>query len=218
MKRETVVLVHGLWLHGVVMRYLERRLVRCGYAVRRYSYPSVRMSLRENGERLAQYCRTLPEGTLNFVAHSMGGLVTLKAAEALPPGRVGRIVLCGTPFDGSYSARRVQRFPGGCTILGRCIDEWLTGLRPAVAESCDLGVIAGTGRLGLGRLVAPGLPKPNDGVISVDETRVPGMRDHIVLPVSHTLMLVSPRVAHQVCAYLDGGKFDRARAVYASVN
>ena len=208
---ETVVLVHGLWLHGAAMVVMKRRIARCGYHVRAYSYPTVRLDLETNAARLARYCAALPAGEVHLVAHSMGGLVALKTAEALPPSRIGRIVLLGTPFQDSYAARRVQRLPGGCTIIGRCMGQWLVGPRAAGGQALDLGVIAGIGRLGLGRVFAPRLPQPNDGVVSVEETRVAGMRDHIVLPVSHTLMLLSGAVVHQVCAFLADGKFDRAQ-------
>ena len=73
----------------------------------------------------------------------------------------------------------------------------------------------GTGRIGLGRFFAPELPRPNDGVVSVEETRVPGMRDHVVVPASHTAMLVSAEVARHICVFLDSGKFVRADTVQA---
>jgi len=220
-----VVLIHGLWLHGFAMLLLAKRVGRCGYPTRTYSYPSVRLSLTENAERLARFCDGLPAGRVHFVAHSMGGAVALKAAGALPPARRGRIVLLGTPFRDTYSGRRLRTWPGGSAIVGRCVGELLDDVRTAPRNvdvnpfgDCDVGVIAGTGRIGLGRLFAPDLPKPNDGVVAVEETRVPGMRDHLVLPVSHTVMLVSREVAHQACAFLCNGKFDRARAAGASVN
>jgi pimeloyl-ACP methyl ester carboxylesterase len=206
---ETVVLIHGLWLHGVAMLVMKRGIARCGYEVKTYSYPTVRLDLDQNAERLASFCARLPEGTLHFVAHSMGGLVAMRAAEKLPRSRIGRLVLLGTPYQDSYSARQVQRLPGGRRIIGRCMGQWLTEPKPG-AGSLDIGVIAGTGRIGLGRVVAHRLPQPNDGVVSVDETRVPGMRDHVVVRISHTLMLVSRAVVHQVCTYLGEGKFDRA--------
>ena len=211
-KSEIVITVHGLWLHGLAMAYLERRIRRCGLRVKSYSYPTVRLSLTENAERLARYCTAQPEEKIHFVAHSMGGLVALAAAGLLPPGRVGRMVLLAPPFADSYSGRRVQRLPGGRVILGRCMGQWLSGSRPPTIAGCEIGVIAGVGRIGLGRIFAPGLPGPNDGVVSVHETRLPGMRDHLVLPVSHTVMLVSARVAREVRSFLRNGKFDRRNA------
>jgi ABC-type methionine transport system ATPase subunit len=62
--------------------------------------------------------------------------------------------------------------------------------------------------LGIGRVVAPDLPAPSDGVVSVSETRLPAMRDHIVLNVNHFGMLVSRTVARQICAFLREGAFE----------
>ena len=214
----TVVLVHGLWLHGVVMLLMKRRIERCGYRVLTYSYPTVRLDLGANAERLARFCEQSTTGKLHLVGHSMGGLVALKAARALPRDQLGRIVTLGTPYKDCYAGRSVQRLPGGRTIIGKCMGQWIADLGRCQAVDFDLGVIAGSGRVGLGRLFAPRLPKPNDGVVAVEETRIPGMRDHVVLPVSHTLMLVSREVVHQACTYLAQGKFDHMRGAVVSVN
>jgi hypothetical protein len=74
--------------------------------------------------------------------------------------------------------------------------------RSAVA----IGVLAGTRRVGLGRLV-PGLPLPNDGVVALAETRLPGAADFIALPVAHSEMLASRRCAAQIAAFLESGRF-----------
>lgn len=206
---ETVLLVHGLWMHGVAMALMQRRLARGGYAVRPYSYPTVRSTLGENAQRLRSYCDSLACDKLHFVAHSMGGLVALKAAGLLIPDTRGRIVLIGTPFADCYSGHQLQRLPGGRWLLGKCMAQWLLESQPQAFSGFDIGVIAGDGGFGMGRVIAPGLPKPHDGVIAVDETRVPGMRDHITLSVSHTAMLLSREVIRQVRAFLDHGHFDR---------
>jgi pimeloyl-ACP methyl ester carboxylesterase len=206
---ETVVLVHGLWVHGLVMELMRRRVARAGYRAQAYSYPSMRLTLTENATRLAHYLRELAASRVHLVGHSLGGLIVLKTigqATALPPGRV---VLAGTPVGESFAARRLARLPGGHTALGRSLPEWFESARPMPASGREIGVIAGSSPLGLGRLIAPDLPRPSDGVVSVEETRLPGMRDHIVLPVSHSGMLVSRAVAAQICAFLRDGAFAR---------
>ena len=208
MTAETVVVVHGLWLHGVVMAVMARRIARCGFDVRTYSYPTVRLTLTENTERLARFVAAL-ERRVHFVGHSMGGLVALEAARRVPRAVRGRVVMIGPPSADCFAARALERWPGGGVILGRSICEWMTATRAAPLEDCEIGVIAGTGGMGMGRLVARGLPKPHDGVVTLLETRVPGMRDHLVLPVSHTAMIVSRSVVHQTCAFLERGQFDR---------
>jgi triacylglycerol esterase/lipase EstA (alpha/beta hydrolase family) len=72
----------------------------------------------------------------------------------------------------------------------------------------DLGIIAGSRRLDP-LLAARLLPSPNDGKVAVAATMVDGMRDHIVLPVQHSLMLHNRAVIGQVCAYLASGRFAR---------
>ena len=55
------------------------------------------------------------------------------------------------------------------SLLGASVPEWLAGKRlPGMNVRAEIGVIAGTRRLGLGCLVAPGMPRPNDGVVTVD--------------------------------------------------
>lgn len=208
-QQETVVLVHGLWVHGLVMTLLRRRIHSGGYHVQNYSYPSVRPTLSANSASLASFCRGLNAQRLHFIGHSMGGLVILKMLESVANMNIGRIVLAGTPFADSYAAHRMARLPGGRAALGRSLPEWLKSTRPDNLGRYEIGVIAGSLSFGMGSLIAPGLPRPNDGVVSVAETHVPAARDHIVLKVSHTAMLFSPAVAKQACEFLRHGAFAR---------
>ena len=206
---ETVVVVHGLWLHGFIMSLMARRIARHGYRVRTYSYPTIRLTLTQNAERLARFADGLG-CKVHFVGHSMGGLVALEAARRMAPAVRGRVVMVAPPYVDCFAARCLARWPGGRAILGRSIAEWISEPHSSSLPDCDIGVIAGTGGVGLGRLVARGLPKPHDGVVALPETHVPGERDHLVLPVSHTTMIVSSSVVRQTCAFLERGQFDRA--------
>ena len=204
---DAVVLVHGLWVHGAVMLLLKRRIARAGYRAFVYSYPTLRLTLTENAQRLARYCRDIPAPRMHFVGHSLGGLIVLRMLELdgrCPPGRV---VLAGVPFTGSHAAHRLSALPGGRAALGRSMPEWFAAARGEPGSGREIGVVAGSVPFGLGRVVAPDLPRPSDGAVSVAETEVPGMRDRVVLPVSHSSMLVSSAVARQVCAFLRTGAF-----------
>jgi pimeloyl-ACP methyl ester carboxylesterase len=208
--REAVVLVHGLWVHGVLMELQRYYLARAGFDAVSYSYPSVRLTLTENADRLAQFARTRAAPHIHWVGHSLGGLVILHALErepALPPGRV---VLLGVPYRDSYAGRVLAGSKLGAHALGRSMREWLESQKHATFPGREIGVIAGSVGVGLGRLVARGLPAPNDGVVTVAETELAAARDRIVLPVNHTGMLLSRRVAHQVGAFLRDGRFDHA--------
>jgi pimeloyl-ACP methyl ester carboxylesterase len=209
---EAVMLVHGLWLHGLAMKLIRRRLEARGYAVHAPSYRSVGCTLDENAADVVRHIRRVRCRKLHLVGHSMGGLVALTAARAMQAEARGRIVLIGTPFADSYSGRQLERLPGGRLLLGKCMAQWLHGSRGELPRDFDIGVIAGSGGIGMGRIIARALPKPNDGVIAVHETRVPGMRDHITLRVSHTQMLVSREIVRQTCSFMEHGCFDHAGA------
>lgn len=209
--RESVVLVHGLWMHGAVMTLVRSRVRRCGYSAISYSYPSMRLALSENALRLARFCRDLDASRVSFIGHSTGGLVVLSMLEHAAGIRVGRVVLMGTPCAGSFSAQRLAQLPGGRAALGRTILEWYARDHGNWLAQFDIGVIAGSLGVGLGRLIALDLPAPNDGVVSVTETRLPEMRDCIVLKVSHTGMIMSREVARQACEFIRHGAFAHAK-------
>lgn len=204
---EAVILVHGLWLGGWVCSLLGHRLHAAGFAVQRFSYASTRDTLSRNAARLARFARSLDAGTVHFVGHSLGGLVALKSQIDHPDPRLGRMVLLGSPFGGSHAAAQLEPHRLGRALLGRSLREWLADRPAGWSGPQALGIIAGTGRIGMGRFIAPDLPRPNDGVVTVEETRVPGAADHLVLPVSHTAMLASRRVAEETAHFLRHGRF-----------
>lgn len=206
-RQPPVIVVHGLWVHGLVMGYLAHRISGCGFAASTWSYPSMRLTLAENAERFARHCEGLAAQSLHIVAHSMGGLVALKMLEFAPSIRCERLLLLGTPYTDSAAARRLGEFPGGDLLLGRSIAQWLNEPRPGIRAGA-VGVIAGTRGIGLGALITPDLPQPNDGVVALAETVLPVEAARIALPVSHSEMLLSAEVARQCCVFLRHGRFE----------
>lgn len=201
-----VILVHGLWLHGAALLLLRHRLARCGFSVRSFSYPSVRRSLDANSLALSRCVAETPGGSVALVGHSLGGLVVLNLLAQAPDPRIRRVVLMGSPCAGSHCASFLLRTPGLARLLGRSIRDAMRRGHWEAPAGAEIGVLAGCRSFGLGRIV-PGLPRPNDGVVALEETRLAGSRDAIVLPVSHTEMLFSPSCARQVAHFLKNGCF-----------
>lgn len=203
---ETVILVHGLWMRGIVFLLQQRWLTKRGFAVRRFGYPSMRQGLRHNAGALARFVAATNGTRIHLVGHSLGGLVVLSMLAQYHDPRVRRAVLMGTPCLECHSASVLQRTPWLATILGRTLKEWLSLPRPQQSPPVEIGILSGSRSLGLGRLV-PGLPRPNDGVVAIAETRLPEAADFITLHVSHSEMLVSRACADQVAAFLRTGSF-----------
>ncbi len=206
-----VVLVHGLWMTGLEMALLRRRLRRCGFLPCQFSYPTVRAPVVENAARLHGFLQRVSAPVVHFVGHSLGGLVIRRFFHDHPPRRPGRIVTLGTPHQGSMVARRLARHGWGRRLLGRSIEGGLLGDLPPWSGTRELGVIAGNRNLGVG-LLMPGLARPNDGTVAVAETRLPEAADHVVLPASHMGLLISSAVAQLTCVFLRTGRFLRGPA------
>lgn len=201
---DRVVLVHGLWLNGASMAPLGWRLARGGFAVSRFGYWSVLRGLDANVERLLAFCRRFETDRLYLVGHSLGGVLILAAlARGL---KAHRAVVMGIPYQGSVSADGLARVSIGRGILGRTLKDWLRRDKTASWGDAQVGVLAGDRPVGFGRFISP-LPRPNDGVVALEETRVPGAADSIVLPVFHTAMPFSPASARSVEHFLRKGTF-----------
>ncbi len=200
-----VLLLHGLWFNGVSLWWLGRRLRALGFRCGRFDYATVGDTPQRSVERLCDVLRAAPDGC-DVVAHSLGGLLALQALRHAPQFDVGRVVCLGSPLAGSATAAALARWGIGPRMLGHSARLLQDGIGDWYGRA-EVGVIAGDRPLGLGRLVGT-LPPPHDGTVTVAETRVGGLRDHIVLPTSHTGMLFSDEVARQAAAFLRHGRFE----------
>ena len=208
-KAETVILIHGLWMHGIVLRPYQRWLRRAGFVADRFSYPSWRNGLADNVGLLSRYVNAVPGAVIHLVAHSLGGLVVLQMLAQDADPRIRRIVLLGTPYASCHCGLAVGQLPVLGRLLGHTFADWFSRPPPALPPATEIGVIAGTRRISFGRLI-PGLARPNDGLVAVAETRIAAARDSIALPVSHAGMLVSRCCAGQVAHFLRAGCFNHA--------
>jgi pimeloyl-ACP methyl ester carboxylesterase len=203
----TVVTVHGLWMHGRSMAVLRRRIEARGFAVYAFSYPSVTVSLEANAVALAKFLEGVPGDRVHIVAHSLGGVLFRAMLDRHVPQRLGHVVMLGSPLRGSLIAARLARLPGHRWLIGKGFAELnARGGFDAWDPTVVAGGIAGRLPYGAGRLTG-GFDEPNDGTVAVRETQLPGLADHVVLPVSHSALLWSRRVSVEVESFLETGRF-----------
>ena len=209
--REAVVLIHGIWMIGPEMLWLKRNLRRCGFECYQFRYRSLMRAPQVNAHRLNRYLKSIDADIIHFVAHSLGGIVVLHLFEQEPMQKPGRVVMMGTPLEGSEIAKRLHRLVVTRPLLGRSVVRGLLGDQPRWKETRELGMIAGIHGIGLGNLLFGGLEPPSDGTVAVRETRSSGINAHLCVPYSHTGMLWSSQVAEAVCRFLKTGDFAHPR-------
>jgi pimeloyl-ACP methyl ester carboxylesterase len=203
---DVLVLIHGIWMAGLELIPLARRLEGCGFSSHRFRYPSLGRSVAENAAALGRFVRSLDAERVSFVAHSLGGLVLLHLFEQWPDAPPGRAVLLGSPVAGSGVARHMAARPWLRWGLGQSTERGLLGDVPPVPPGREIGAIAGSRPLGVGRFLG-GLSAPGDGTVAQSETRAAGLTDWVSYPVSHFQMVLDARVARAVCRFLQEGRF-----------
>lgn len=214
MNPEPVVLLPGIWFPAAEMQLLKRRLERDGRFVGRlFRYRSVRGGLDENARRLYDFLRGNGLTRAHLVGHSLGGVIALRMLACYEDAPPGRLVCLGSPLTGSRAAGSLGGYRWGKALSGHSLREgvvaepasrWAAG----VGARREIAVIAGTTPVGLGRLMTA-FDGANDGTVAVEETRLPGAREHLCLPVNHTALVLSADVAAQVAAFLTRGEFLR---------
>lgn len=210
MSRDVVVLVHGIWMTGLELRPLGRRLRECGYDCYYFRYPSLRRTPQQNAARLRSYLKSLDADQVHLVAHSLGGIVLAHLFEQGVLPHPGRVLMLGSPLQGSVVARHMASHRISRWLLGRSTQSGLLGDSPQWHGEHESAMIAGTRPRGIGLLLAPGkLVRPHDGTVAVSETRSDGLAQHLSLPHTHLSMLFSRDVAQQVCTFLQQGRFTR---------
>jgi pimeloyl-ACP methyl ester carboxylesterase len=206
-----VVLVHGMLSSPTAMTRIEKELSQNGYRVLNFGYDSRKSSIEDvtvDLERAIREQVPADAGTVHFVTHSLGGLVVRYYLSERTMKNLGRFVMIAPPNQGSiWGKTLVKNIPAVRYLLGITGEELQYSLkyRPAQPPPCEFGVISGG--TGTSRGLNPLIPGDNDATVAVEETKLDGMKDHIVIPGQHTMLLFQKRVIDNVISFLGTGRF-----------
>ena len=204
--KDAVLLLHGLWMGPWMMSWLSHELSKAGYETSSLSLQSMSESPKAHVERLDRAVNEMQAERVHLIGHSMGGVIVLRYLQSAGDSRLGRAVLLGSPALGCQAALQLDKqFWGG--LLGASRELWFGPFPNALEGKIEVGAIAGNHAFGLGPFFVS-LEGANDGVVTVEETRIAGLRDHIVLPVGHTELIFSARVETQTAHFLAHGHFN----------
>jgi pimeloyl-ACP methyl ester carboxylesterase len=210
--QDGVILIHGLARSPRSMDRMCRSVEFEGYATLNVDYPG-HMDLAAIAdlvsENAADWIAQIT-GDVHFVTHSMGGLIARVLIARHRPNRLGRVVMLAPPNQGSEIADLLSGTWPYQRLLGPAAMQLTTRETESLgmalgAIDFPLGIIAGS------RSVDPVgysvLPRPNDGKVTVERTKLAGMTDHIVLPATHMFMMRNPAVIAAAIRFLRDARF-----------
>jgi len=208
---EQVVLLHGIARSASHMRDLQKFLELKGYKVYNLDYPSTSHTLEKLtaivADDIAGKIRT--DKPVHFIGYSMGGIVTRAVLNKYRPDNLGRVVQLASPNKGSEVADFLQNNwvyekvygPAGqqLTTNSNELDDLLGKV------DYELGVVAGT--FSIDPVSSSLIPGDDDGKVSVESTKVAGMKDHVLVYASHTFFPQNDEVQRRALEFIRFGKF-----------
>lgn len=213
---DCVVLLHGLARSSTSMNKMQRALIDAGYETANVDYPSRDYGVEELA-RIAvpdglRACKSNGDvGRVHFVTHSLGGILLRQYLSAADIPRLGRVVMLGPPNQGSAAVDELGAVPGFDWLngpagrqLGKGEKSVPLALGPADFE---LGVIAGS--RSIDPLTSAVLANPDDGRVSVADTKLEGMDDFVVVEHSHAFMMRMRHPIELTIRFLNSGTFSR---------
>ncbi len=211
---ECVVLLHGLARTATSMNKMQRELEEAGYVTVNTGYASRHHTVEELADIAVpqglEACRA-QEGTtrIHFVTHSLGGILVRYYLESNAISELGRVVMLGPPNQGSAAVDKLAGVPGFDWLngpagrqLGKGENSVPLQLGPAEFE---VGIIAGNRTID--PITSAVLENPDDGRVSVDDTRLEGMADFVVVAHSHAFMMRMRRPIELTIQFLRSGRF-----------
>ncbi len=213
-KGDSVVLLHGIGRTKNNMAYIEKHLTKHNYNVINIDYPSRKKTLKELTDIIKPAIEKHnidKSKKIHFIAHSMGGLVTRSYIKKYHPENLGKVIMLGTPNQGSETADFLKDNLLYKNFYGPAGQQLITDqskLKELNGEiDYPLGIIAGNYSLApISSIIIPG---KDDGRVSIERTKIKGMTDHIVIDTNHTFMVVNKEVQQQALYFIEHGKFLR---------
>lgn len=190
-----VVLLHGLGRTRRSLARIDSALSRAGFTTARLDYPSTRRTVEEHAAQVAELLDHAPAfRRLSFVGHSLGALVIRRLFGFQRSWRASaaRIVMLAPPNQGASLATQLERFGLLAPLLGPSFTQIAAGhARDLPVPDVPFAVFAGDAVGGV-----------SDGLVEVEETKLPGMAEHHTVGAVHTFIMNHPRVVQGVVSFL----------------
>jgi hypothetical protein len=155
-------------------------------------------------------CLANKEEAVNFVTHSLGGIIVRQLARSETDLHIGRVVMLSPPNHGSEVVDKLGNLslfemingPAGLQLATRH-GSVPQSLGPA---PFNVGII--TGRRTVNPILSYLIPGDDDGKVSIESAKLEGMADFCVIPASHPFIMNDRLAIRQTLAFLASGAFE----------
>ena len=209
-EKQYIILLHGLSLTSHSMYAIQKHLSKLGYDVINIDYPSRKQTIDQLSDYLASKISQLAAYKINFITHSMGGILARRYLQKYPHDNLSRILFLAPPNKGSELTEHFENNFFYKWYLG---PAWLelksaqySYVNMMASPTYDYGIIAGNQPIE--QYYSKKLPLPNDGIISVQSTRLDNVKHHITLPCNHINILWRKQVLDQISFFIEHGSFN----------
>jgi triacylglycerol lipase len=210
---EGVILLHGLCRSSPSMKKMEHALVKEGYVVLNVDYPSRTAGVEALSENVIGTALRSPRlaetSKIHFVTHSLGGILVRCYFVRHHEPRLGRVVMLGPPNKGSEVVNGLKDWFVFRKINGPAGSELGTDSRSLPRKlgpvNFELGIIAGDRSINwINSMMIPG---PDDGKVSLESTKVEGMKEHVVVHRTHPFIMKARESIELTIRFLKSGSF-----------
>jgi triacylglycerol lipase len=211
---ENVILIHGLCRTSRSMAKLDRALTREGYTVWNVNYPSRTapihtLAYNAIGPAIT-HCRQAGATKIDFVTHSMGGILVRSYLARHSVPELGSVVMLTPPNQGSEIVDKLGSWDLFKWINGPAGDELGTGTNSTPNQlgpaNFPVGIIAGDRSINwINSLFF--LPGRDDGKVTVARARLAGMSDFRLIHATHSFVTYNPEAIRLTIQFLRTGTF-----------
>ncbi len=210
-KGDYVIILHGIARSSKHMESLAHNLEKEGFQVINLDYPSTSHNIEDLTDIIHKEIssRIISNKKMHFVGYSMGGLMVRALIHKYEYSNLGKVVQLAPPNQGSEIADLLKNFWPYKKIYGPAGQQLITdqsSIKHLLGDvTYDLGVIAGD--TAIDPICWSIIPGKNDGKVSIERTKLKGMKDHIVVSASHTFFPSNKEVQNQTIQFLKKGIF-----------
>lgn len=216
-RNECVVLLHGLARSSSSFTKMEKALVTEGYTVVNVDYPSRHHAIEPLANQYVgnaiKQCHSKHLKRIHFVTHSMGGILIRYYLANHQLNTLGRVVMLSPPNKGSEVVDKLGDFPGFYALNGPAGQQLGTSKEslPNRLKPIDYPVGIITGNRSINLILSTLIPGDDDGKVSIQNAKLAGMTDFLVVPHTHPMIMRSDEVIRQTMHFLQHTVFDKRK-------